>query len=104
MRGVNASSLECKHSPACSAPRIFWCPRIPTLRQAFIREIGYIVLNTLTLFYLIYLVVGGQHVGGVEMTTLPDQILAAAYGFYSRSSPWLPMASDGLSMTSSQKR
>ncbi len=52
--------------------------RIPTLRQAFIRDIGYIVPNTLSLGYLIYLVVAGQYVRGAEVTRLPGQILAWA--------------------------
>lgn len=57
--------------------------RIPTLRQAFIRDIGYIVLNTLSLGYLIYLVVAGQYVRSAEITSLPGQILAwASLGWF----------------------
>ena len=57
--------------------------RIPTLRQAFIRDIGYIVLNTLSLSYLIYLVVAGRYVPGAEVTTLPGQVLVwASLGWF----------------------
>jgi len=57
--------------------------RIPTLRQAFIRDLGYIALNTLSLAYLIYLVVAGQYVRGAEMTTTPGQILVwASLGWF----------------------
>jgi uncharacterized RDD family membrane protein YckC len=57
--------------------------RIPTLRQAFIRDIGYISLNTLSLAYLIFLVVSGQYVSGAEGTTLPGQILTwASFGWF----------------------
>jgi uncharacterized RDD family membrane protein YckC len=57
--------------------------RLPTLRQAFIRDIGYIVLNTLSLCYLIYLVVAGQYVPGAEVTTLPGQIVVwASLGWF----------------------
>jgi len=59
--------------------------RIPTLHQAFIRDIGYIVLNTLSLAYLIYLVIAGRYVTGVESddTTLPGRILVwASLGWF----------------------
>ena len=57
--------------------------RIPTLRQAFIRDIGYIVPNTLSLGYLIYLVVAGQYVRGAEDSSLPGQILVwASLGWF----------------------
>jgi len=49
--------------------------RIPTLRQAFIRDIGYIILNTFGLGYFIYSVFAGQYADETEVTTLPDQIL-----------------------------
>ena len=52
--------------------------RIPTLRQAFIRDIGYVVLNTLSLVYLIYLVAAGQYVRGAEALHIPGQILGWA--------------------------
>ncbi|MEO5714452.1 MAG: RDD family protein [Luteolibacter sp.] len=52
--------------------------RVPTLRQAFIRDIGYIVLNTLTLTYLIYLIVIGQYSSGAEIINPTGQILAFA--------------------------
>lgn len=57
--------------------------RIPTLRQAFIRDIGYIALNTLSLVYLIYLVIAGRYVRDAEPTTLPGQILLwASLGWF----------------------
>ena len=56
--------------------------RLPTLRQAFIRDVGYIALNTLSLVYLIYLVLAGQYVSGAEsdVTSLPGRILIWASG------------------------
>jgi uncharacterized RDD family membrane protein YckC len=57
--------------------------RIPTLRQAFIRDIGYIALNTLSLVYFIYLVVADQYVRDTVVTTLPCQILTwASLGWF----------------------
>jgi uncharacterized RDD family membrane protein YckC len=57
--------------------------RIPTFRQAFIRDIGYILLNTLSLIYLIYLILAGQYGGRAEATSLPGQILAwASLGWF----------------------
>jgi len=56
---------------------------VPTLRQAFIRDIGYIALNTFLLFYLIYLVVAGQYVVDAEVTTLPGLVLTwASLGWF----------------------
>jgi len=52
--------------------------RIPTFRQAFLRDIGYILLNTLSLVYLIYLVLAGQYVRGTEISAVPGQILTQA--------------------------
>lgn len=57
--------------------------RMPTFRQAFIRDIGYIALNSLSLAYLIYLVVAGQYVRNTEVGTLPGQVLAwASLGWF----------------------
>jgi uncharacterized RDD family membrane protein YckC len=50
--------------------------RIPTLRQSFLRDIGYIVPNILSLCYLIYQVVTNQYFSDSEVTTLPGDILA----------------------------
>ena len=56
---------------------------IPTLRQAFIRDIGYIVLNMLSLLYLISLVATGQYGHGAQAPNLPAQILGwAALGWF----------------------
>jgi uncharacterized RDD family membrane protein YckC len=57
--------------------------RIPRFRQAFLRDIGYIVLNTLSLGYLIYLVLADQYVRGAEISSLPGQILTwASLGWF----------------------
>ena len=57
--------------------------QIPTLRHAFIRDSGYIVLNTFSLAYLIYLVAAGQYVRGAEVSNIPGQILGwAAFGWF----------------------
>jgi uncharacterized RDD family membrane protein YckC len=57
--------------------------RIPTFRQAFLRDIGYIVLNTLSLVYLVYLVLAGEHVAGAEISSLPGRILLwASFGWF----------------------
>jgi uncharacterized RDD family membrane protein YckC len=52
--------------------------RIPTLQQAFLRDIGYIVLNCSSLVYFIYLVVAGRYHTGSELSTLPGIIMGAA--------------------------
>ena len=49
--------------------------RIPTLRQAFIRDSGYIVLNLASLIYLIYLVVTGRYLLGSQLAGAPAEIL-----------------------------
>lgn len=57
--------------------------RIPTFRQAFLRDIGYIVLNTLSLVYLVYLVLAGEYVAGAEISSLPGRILMwASLGWF----------------------
>ncbi len=53
--------------------------RIPTLRQAFLREIGNIVLNTCSLVYFTYLILAGQNHHGTYFSALPGQILAWAF-------------------------
>ena len=40
--------------------------RIPSLGQAFLREIGYIALNSFALVYFIYIVVAHKYVKGTE--------------------------------------
>lgn len=52
--------------------------RTPTLRQAFLRDIGYIILNTLGLGYMIYLIVMNQSSVDSQRLTLPLQILGGA--------------------------
>jgi uncharacterized RDD family membrane protein YckC len=57
--------------------------RLPTLRQAFIRDINYIFLYTFSLGYFIYLVFTGQNTSETEATSLPDQIMIwAAFGWF----------------------
>jgi uncharacterized RDD family membrane protein YckC len=53
--------------------------RIPSLAQAFLRDIGYIAINTCSLFYFIYIVVAHKYVNGAEqINSLPVIILACA--------------------------
>jgi uncharacterized RDD family membrane protein YckC len=57
--------------------------RVPSLRQALIRDIGYVALNTLTLVYVIYLIANGQYTQGAEVTALPGKILAwVGFGWF----------------------
>jgi uncharacterized RDD family membrane protein YckC len=52
--------------------------RIPTFRQALIRDIGYIAINMLTLVYIVYLLAKGQYVPGAEDSALAGQVLTSA--------------------------
>lgn len=52
--------------------------RIPTLRQAFLRDSGYILLNGLSLVYFIYLVLTRQYDEHTAAIALPARILAYA--------------------------
>ncbi len=52
--------------------------RIPSLRQAFIRDFGYILLNTLSLFWLLYLIVTGAYGGGIDVPSGPGNLLGFA--------------------------
>jgi len=53
--------------------------RIPSLRQAFLRDVGYIALNTSSLIYFIYVVVAHKYVTGTEqVNSLPGMVLAFA--------------------------
>jgi len=52
--------------------------QIPTLRQALLRDIGLVVLNTASLAYLVSLVLAGTYTLGAEVTTIPGQMLAWA--------------------------
>lgn len=52
--------------------------RIPTLRQAFLRDSGYIILSALSLGYVIYLTATNQSLTGPDRLTPPLQILAGA--------------------------
>lgn len=49
--------------------------RIPTLRQALLRDIGLVALNTASLAYLVYLVLAGTYAPGVEYANLLGQVL-----------------------------
>ncbi len=52
--------------------------RIPTLRQAFLRDSGYILLNGLALVYFVYLVLTRQYSGHAADASLPARVLACA--------------------------
>lgn len=47
----------------------------PTLSQAFLRDIGIVVLNTMSLIYLAFLVLTAAYVPGAEVTSAPGEIL-----------------------------
>jgi len=51
---------------------------IPSLRQAFIRDIGYILLNTLSLVWFLYLVVAGHYTSQVDVLFGPGILLGFA--------------------------
>lgn len=53
--------------------------RIPSLGQAFLRDIGYIILNISSLVYFVYIVAAHKYVAGTEqVNSLPGRILAFA--------------------------
>ena len=52
--------------------------RIPTLPQAFVRDIVYIFINVLSLVYFVYLVLTGEYVIGAVEKNIPGQIIAWA--------------------------
>jgi len=52
--------------------------RIPTLRQAFLRDAGYVILDGASLVYLFTLVVSGRYSFGAELTDAPGRLLAFA--------------------------
>ena len=57
--------------------------RLPTLGRAFIRDIGIVVPNTLSVAYLAYLVHTRAWVPGAEITSLPGEILTwVALGWF----------------------
>lgn len=58
--------------------------RIPSLGQAFLRDVVYIAINTSSLVYFIYLIVAHKYVNGTErINGLPGMILAfASFGWF----------------------
>jgi len=53
--------------------------RIPSWGQAFLRDVGYIAINTSSLIYFIYIVVAHKYVTGMEqVNSLPGMILGFA--------------------------
>jgi uncharacterized RDD family membrane protein YckC len=52
--------------------------RIPTLRQAFLRDIGYIIPNVGSLIYLFTLVLSGRYSHDAEVEGAPAMILSLA--------------------------
>ncbi|MEZ0254741.1 MAG: RDD family protein [Chthoniobacter sp.] len=52
--------------------------RIPSLRQAFIRDVGYILLNTFSLAWFVYLVIAGRYSGVADVPTGPGMFLSFA--------------------------
>jgi len=80
--------------------------RIPSLGQAFLRDVGYIAINISALVYFIYIVVAHKYVTGSEQVNgLPGMVLEFA------SLGWLLLevvtmltnSSEGRSMTSSPR-
>jgi uncharacterized RDD family membrane protein YckC len=49
--------------------------RIPTLSQALLRDAVYIVVNTITLAYLFYLVLGGEYTQAALTQSAPARIM-----------------------------
>jgi uncharacterized RDD family membrane protein YckC len=52
--------------------------RIPSLKQAFLRDIGYIFLNFASFLYLVSLVLSGQYSRGAEMGGAAGMVLSFA--------------------------
>ena len=52
--------------------------RIPNLRQAFLRDIGTVVMNSVAFLFLAQLVVTGRYVEGAEINATPRMILGFA--------------------------
>jgi uncharacterized RDD family membrane protein YckC len=53
--------------------------RIPSLRQAFLRDVGYIALNASSIVYFIYIVVAHRYITGTEQVNgLPGMVLVFA--------------------------
>lgn len=52
--------------------------RLPSLRQAFMRDVGYIVLNVTALIYVIYLILVSKYGNIADVATLPNQIIGWA--------------------------
>ena len=54
------------------------------MRQAFLRDAGYIVINASSLVYFIYIVVAQKYVTGTEqVNSLPEMILTfASFGWF----------------------
>jgi uncharacterized RDD family membrane protein YckC len=53
--------------------------RIPSLRQAFLRDVGYIALNASSMVYFIYVVVAHRYITGTEQVNgLPGIVLVFA--------------------------
>ena len=56
---------------------------IPSIRQAVLRDSGYILLNTLTLIYTIQLIFKGKYVQGSETSSMPGEVLIwASVGWF----------------------
>ena len=56
---------------------------IPSIRQAILRDSGYILLNTLTLIYTIQLILKGKYVQGSETSSMPGEVLIwASVGWF----------------------
>lgn len=52
--------------------------RTPTISQVFLRDIGYIIINALSLAYFIHLVITNQYTSDLNYNQLPGRILAYA--------------------------
>jgi uncharacterized RDD family membrane protein YckC len=48
--------------------------RLPSLQQALLRDIGYIILNTLALIHLFYLVLNGEYSATALVNSVPARI------------------------------
>ena len=53
---------------------------IPSLRQAFVRDIGNVVMSSLAFLYLAQLVLSGRYATSVEVSATPSSILVIAAG------------------------
>jgi uncharacterized RDD family membrane protein YckC len=70
--------------------------RLPTLQQALLRDIGYIILNTFALSYLVFLVIRGEYSDLAFAESMPSRVANWA--------GWLWFMLEVITMLTNRKR